>query len=72
MEKIYIGLLGLGTVGTGFLKTLEMNQDKIQKELGKELVVKRILVNNVDKKRDIDISNYALTNKFDDILYDKD
>lgn len=72
MEKIYIGLLGLGTVGTGFLKTLEMNQDKIQKELGKELVVKRILVNNVDKKRDIDVANYDLTNKFDDILYDKD
>jgi homoserine dehydrogenase len=70
MNKIYIGLLGLGTVGKGFINTLEMNKEKIKQELGKELIVKTVLVNNLNKKRDIDTSNYKITDNINEILED--
>jgi homoserine dehydrogenase len=70
MNKIYIGLLGLGTVGKGFINTLEMNKEQIKQELGKELIVKTVLVNNLDKKRDIDTSNYKVTDNINEILED--
>jgi len=72
MEKIYIGLLGLGNVGSGFIKTLNLNKEKISKNLGKELIIKKVLVGNLQKQRNIDVSNFQLTNKFEDILNDDD
>ncbi len=72
MDKINIGLLGLGTVGIGFVKTLNLNKEKIIKDIGKELVIKKILVSNLSKKRDIDTSIYEMTDNFEDILDDKD
>ncbi|MFO7887154.1 MAG: homoserine dehydrogenase [Eubacteriales bacterium] len=72
MEKIHIGLLGLGTVGSGFIKTLNLNKEKISKTLGKELIIKKVLVGNLNKQRSVDVSNFQLTNKFEDILNDDD
>ena len=34
MESIYIGILGLGTVGSGVLNTLEKNRAIIEEDLG--------------------------------------
>ncbi|MDW7667185.1 MAG: homoserine dehydrogenase [Bacillota bacterium] len=72
MNKINIGLLGLGTVGTGFVKTLNLNKEKIFKDLGKEIIIKKILVGNLNKKRNIDTSTYEMTDNFEDILVDED
>ncbi len=45
MTKINIGLIGLGTVGTGVVKVLKDNQD---------ICIKKIAVKNINKKRNID------------------
>lgn len=70
MEKVNIGLLGLGNVGIGFYKTLEKNYEKISSYLNKEIVVKKILVNDINKIRDINTDKMSLTNNFDDIVND--
>ncbi len=41
---IQIAIMGLGTVGTGVAKVVEENREQIQRKLGEELEVKRVLV----------------------------
>jgi len=65
-----VGLLGLGNVGMGFCNTLEKNKDKISSYLDKEIVVKKILVNNISKSRNINTDNFDLTDNFKDIITD--
>lgn len=62
---INIGLLGLGTVGTGIVEIVNERND-----LG--IKIKAILVRDKNKKRDVDLSQIALTKDFKDILNDKD
>lgn len=67
---INIALLGLGTVGSGVIKILEQNQQQLKDYMNIEFNIKHIYVKNINKKRDIDISNYHLTDNMDDILND--
>ena len=52
MKKIKIGLLGLGTVGTGVYKLIGRRADSMEKTIGAELEIKKILVHNMNKKRE--------------------
>ncbi|GKU83194.1 homoserine dehydrogenase [Niallia sp. NCCP-28] len=70
MEAISIGLLGLGTVGTGVVKIIENHQDKIMHQVGCPVKVKKVLVKNVNKERDISITKEMLTTNAEDILND--
>lgn len=71
METIKIGLIGLGTVGSGVLQMVENNQDKISNITGRQLSVKTIVVRNVAKHRDdVDTSHINLTDNLDDIVND--
>lgn len=68
METVNIGLLGLGNVGQGVYNILETNGEKITNSLNKNLKINKILVNNVNKKRNIDISKELLTTNVNEIL----
>ncbi|MGP7816318.1 homoserine dehydrogenase [Niallia sp. 01092] len=70
METISIGLLGLGTVGSGVVKIIENHQDKIMHQVGCPVKVKKILVKNVNKEREI--SQEMLTTDPDEIINDPD
>jgi homoserine dehydrogenase len=72
MNNIKIAILGLGTVGSGVWKILHKNQRKVDSYLGRSIDVKKVLVNNVNKKRDIDIPANILTEDFSEILENKD
>jgi len=64
MDKIKIGLLGLGTVGSGVFKTLKMF-DNIE--------IKKIAVKNINKKRDIEnLDTSILTDNPYDVVNDKE
>ena len=43
MDKVGIGLLGYGTVGSGVGKLLKKNADDITLATGKQVVLKRVL-----------------------------
>ena len=69
MKKIKIGLLGLGTVGTGVYKLLRKRADIMEKTIGAELEIKKILVHNMNKKRE-GIDPALLTDDWHEIVGD--
>lgn len=70
MDKLYIGLLGLGTVGGGTAEIILQHQEKMQAILGKEVVVKAALVKSVDEVTGPLAEQIPLTESLDDILND--
>ena len=64
-----IGIIGVGTVGTSVCQILEDNKDIITARAGVELKVIKGVVNNLDKKRDIN-SDIKISANPDDILDD--
>ncbi|NBJ67991.1 MULTISPECIES: homoserine dehydrogenase [Clostridia] len=69
-NKVSIGLLGLGVVGSGVIKLIKNHQEELVHQLGCAIEVKRILVRNVDKVRDVDLNQTFLTTDPEDILQD--
>ncbi len=53
---IKIGIIGVGTVGESVVKILQKNRDIISARAGKEIVVVKGAVRNLNKKRDVDIA----------------
>ena len=70
-RKIYAAILGAGTVGTGVYKLCQSMKDDVISKTGAELVVKKVLVRNLDKDRD-PIDRELLTDNWKDIIEDKD
>ncbi|MDD4564184.1 MAG: homoserine dehydrogenase [Eubacteriales bacterium] len=70
MNAIKIGLLGLGNIGTGTYKTLEMNRKQIEANTGLSIEIVKILEKDVGRKRDISVSHDQFTQNPDDILLD--
>jgi len=68
IKLLRLGILGLGTVGSGVVKILEKNAENIKNKVGTEVKIKKILVNNLEKERDIEINRDLLTNKVEDII----
>jgi len=71
MEKIRIAILGFGNVGTSVWKILQENKKEIMNRSNYDIEVAKILVKNINKKRDIIISKDILTDNIDDILKDE-
>lgn len=70
MKAISIGLLGLGTVGTGVVKIIENHQDKLMHQVGCPVQIKKVLVKDIDKQRDVSLNREMLTTSPNDILQD--
>ncbi|QGP93685.1 Homoserine dehydrogenase [Neomoorella glycerini] len=69
---INIGLLGLGTVGSGVVRLLQQNGAAIAQKLGRPLKVSRILVRDRHRSRQVEVSPDLLTTEPDTILADPD
>lgn len=67
-DTITVGLLGLGTVGSGVVKIIEKHQKKLQHQIGCPVTVGKILVRDVTKKRDVDFDQALLTDKVEEII----
>lgn len=72
MKAISIGLLGLGTVGTGVVQIIESHQDKLMHQIGCPIKIDKILVNSLTKDRSINVESSKLTTNPDDILFNPD
>jgi homoserine dehydrogenase len=53
MKPINIGLLGIGTVGSGTFAVLKRNQEEIARRAGREIVIKIIADRDIEKARRI-------------------
>ncbi|MBQ9179393.1 MAG: homoserine dehydrogenase, partial [Firmicutes bacterium] len=72
MDSIRVGMLGFGNVGTGAYQTLLMNQDRIEQTVGTNVDIVKILVNDINKKRTIDVPHGVYTSDVNDIIKDPD
>ncbi|NNU84349.1 homoserine dehydrogenase [Geobacillus sp. BMUD] len=73
MEKpILVGLLGLGTVGSGVVKIIENHQEKLMHQVGCPVKVKKILVRDVQKPRDVQVDPALLTTSAAEVIDDPD
>ncbi|MDR2355170.1 MAG: homoserine dehydrogenase [Clostridiales Family XIII bacterium] len=68
MKQIKIGLLGMGNIGTGAYKTLEMNKARIAANTGLDLTITRILEKDLARERDVTVVPEQFTQEADDIL----
>jgi homoserine dehydrogenase len=60
-QKISIGMIGLGTVGTGVLKILIDNAEIIRQRAGVAIEVKRIAVRDLKRERGVGVPENVLT-----------
>ncbi|MGJ7920109.1 homoserine dehydrogenase [Neobacillus sp. LXY-4] len=72
MKAISVGMLGLGTVGSGVVTIIENHQDKLMHQIGCPVKLKKILVKSLDKQRAVEISPELLTTNEDEVLNDPD
>lgn len=68
-DKIWIGLLGLGTVGTGVIKVLTENKHEISQKIEADVQVKTVLVRDLKKPRNIK-GDFRVTDSVEDVMND--
>ncbi|MGG1661604.1 homoserine dehydrogenase [Brevibacillus sp. NRS-1366] len=65
---VRVGLLGLGTVGGGVIKTIRSQQEKLSLRLGKRIEIVKALVRDSEKERAVHVEPSILTTNFEDVL----
>ena len=70
MKTINLGLIGLGTIGTGVVKVLRENSALIEKRLGVSLVIKRIADLDIKRDRGVPADKSILTTDAKKIIND--
>jgi homoserine dehydrogenase len=61
MKKIKVGIIGLGTVGTGVVKILQQNRDIIKNRLGAVIETAKIADLDLTTDRGISLDRISLT-----------
>jgi len=67
-KDIGVGLLGLGVVGCGVAEVLATKADSLAEQAGLPLVLKKVLVRDVNKRRSVGISPNLLTTHSEEVL----
>ncbi len=70
MKEVKIALLGFGTVGMGVYELLEKNSSLIEERVGIKPVIKKILVRDLKKKRDVKVDKSLFTTDIEEIIED--
>lgn len=71
-NQIAVGLLGLGVVGSGVIRIIEDHQKKLAHQLGCEVQIKRVLIRDPNKDRNVSLQDGVLTTNPKDVLEDPD
>ena len=69
-RTVTIGLLGFGVVGQGVWKNIEQNRSALEKRLGVQLSISKIVVRSLDREREIKVPRQILSEDPDSILED--
>ncbi len=72
VKSVSVGLLGLGTVGSGVVKIIENHQDKLMHQVGCPVEIKKVAVRDRDKKRDVVLPEAVLTTHVEEVINDPD
>jgi homoserine dehydrogenase len=69
-KKVKVGLLGLGTVGTGVARIISAHQEELRNQTSSQIEITKVLVRDREKKRQIEIDKKIITTNADDVLVD--
>jgi homoserine dehydrogenase len=69
-RAIGIGLMGLGVVGSGVARILQQKSDVYERQIGRPLVIRRVLVRDLAKERAFPVDPMLLTTRARDLLDD--
>ncbi len=69
-KEIGIGILGLGTVGSGVVSLLLRNGELMRRRAGCDLSVKRVLVRDQEKSREVELPPETVTTSFEAVIED--
>lgn len=72
MKSVKLGILGMGTVASGLINIIEFNRSKVVNTLNKELIINKVLVNSLDKKRNVNLPKEIYTTDAYEVINDKD
>ncbi|AYB45789.1 homoserine dehydrogenase [Paenibacillus lautus] len=61
MKPVKVGLLGLGTVGTGVVRIVEGHQEDLSSQVGSPITIERIAVKHLEKYRSVNVDQSKLT-----------
>lgn len=70
MQSVKIGILGLGTVGSGTVNVLTRNAREISRRAGRDIEVYRAADRDLDKPKDCDVSSINLTEDALEVIND--
>lgn len=70
MDRIQVGLIGFGTVGTGVVKILQENARLLEERLGMSIVLKRIADLDITSDRGVAVNPAILTTKTAEVMED--
>jgi homoserine dehydrogenase len=70
MERIQVGLIGFGTVGSGVVKILQKNSKLIEKRMGAKIALKRIADIDIKTDRGVRLKKGVLTTQADEVIKD--
>ena len=70
MQKIQVGIIGFGTVGSGTYDVLKTNEEIITDRVGAEVVVKKIADLDIDSDRGVPVDGGLLTTDAMEIIND--
>jgi homoserine dehydrogenase len=71
-KPVAVGLLGLGTVGCGVARIIRDHQQELAHQTGCPIEIKKVLVQHLDKERDVPIDRSLLTTHAEEVITDPD
>ncbi|MGY8642517.1 MAG: homoserine dehydrogenase [Verrucomicrobiales bacterium] len=70
LPPLQIGLAGFGNVGAGVFKNLEKNRDLLRERTGRDIVVRKIVVRDLSKSRELALPEGIVSTDLDDLIDD--
>lgn len=70
MEKVNLGIIGFGTVGSGVIRTILTKPQFLEKKIGSRLVLKAVADSDIRRKREVKTGSALLTDDVNRILHD--
>jgi homoserine dehydrogenase len=70
MKVVKVGLMGMGTVGTGVLRIIEGHQEDLFRRTGMKIEISKILVQDPSKARNVQVDTGRITDQPRDVLHD--
>ncbi|OYD09926.1 homoserine dehydrogenase [Paludifilum halophilum] len=71
-DTVKVGLMGLGTVGSGVVRLIEDHQEDLYHQTGRRIAIEKVLVRDRLKKRSVPFGKGLLTDRAEDLLENRE